>query len=138
MTTIETETELKYDAPGDIALPELDQIPAVSEVSQTGVEHMLADYFDTADLRLVRSRCVSPAVGYAARCRPSGRSSGAAIPATWHRRSAGSERSSVPRATARFSTRTCARTSRTPWESWSWAGLGPQKAARPKYRHWIT
>ncbi len=55
MVTTATETELKYDLPDDAALPELDQLPAVSRTRRAADEQLEAEYFDTEDLRLIRA-----------------------------------------------------------------------------------
>jgi CHAD domain-containing protein len=55
MTTIEVETELKYEAPEDAVMPKLDELPAVSATRQAGEEQLEAEYFDTKDWRLIRA-----------------------------------------------------------------------------------
>lgn len=55
MTSTEVETELKYDAPKDAVLPELDELPAVSATRRAGEEHLEADYYDTNDWRLIQA-----------------------------------------------------------------------------------
>ncbi|HUC57694.1 MAG TPA: CYTH and CHAD domain-containing protein [Streptosporangiaceae bacterium] len=58
MVTTATETELKYEAPDEVALPgaaELDQLPAVAGIREGAAEELVAQYFDTADLRLIRA-----------------------------------------------------------------------------------
>ncbi len=58
MVITATETELKYEAPAGAALPqaaELDQLPAVSGTREAEQEELVAQYFDTADLRLIRA-----------------------------------------------------------------------------------
>jgi CHAD domain-containing protein len=55
MATTTTETEIKYDAPPGAVLPEFDQLPEVSATHQADEENLEAQYFDTADLRLIRA-----------------------------------------------------------------------------------
>jgi CHAD domain-containing protein len=55
MTSIEVETELKYEAPDDAVLPNLDELPAVSATRRAGEEQLEADYYDTKDWRLIRA-----------------------------------------------------------------------------------
>ncbi|HWF78932.1 MAG TPA: CYTH and CHAD domain-containing protein [Streptosporangiaceae bacterium] len=55
MMSTEVETELKYEAPDDAVLPELDQLPAVSATRKAGEEHLEAEYYDTKDWRLIRA-----------------------------------------------------------------------------------
>jgi CHAD domain-containing protein len=55
MTSIELETELKYEAPDDAVLPKLDEIPAVSKTRRAGEEHLEAQYYDTEDWRLIKA-----------------------------------------------------------------------------------
>jgi CHAD domain-containing protein len=49
------ETEVKYDAPAGIALPDLDALPQVAGTSGADEEQLEAEYYDTADLRLMRA-----------------------------------------------------------------------------------
>ena len=49
------ETEVKYDAPAGMALPDLDALPQVAGTSRADEEHLEAEYYDTADLRLMRA-----------------------------------------------------------------------------------
>ena len=46
------ETETKYDAPADTALPDLHALPQVAATSGPDEEKLDAEYHDTADLRL--------------------------------------------------------------------------------------
>src|SRR5215472_11405049 len=55
MTSIEVETELKYEAPDDAVLPKLDDIPAVAATRRESEEHLEAEYYDTKDWRLIRA-----------------------------------------------------------------------------------
>src|SRR5215472_6267422 len=55
MTSIEVETELKYEAADDAVLPRLDELAAVSATRHAGEEHLEAEYYDTKDWRLIRS-----------------------------------------------------------------------------------
>lgn len=55
MTSIEVETELKYEAPDDAVLPKLDELPSVSATRRADDEHLEAEYYDTKDWRLIRS-----------------------------------------------------------------------------------
>jgi inorganic triphosphatase YgiF len=47
------ETERKYQATPDFAVPDLSRLPGVSEVTSPVTHRLTAVYFDTADLRLV-------------------------------------------------------------------------------------
>jgi CHAD domain-containing protein len=49
------ETETKYDAPADAALPGLERLPEVATVRGPEVQRLEADYYDTDDLRLIRA-----------------------------------------------------------------------------------
>jgi CHAD domain-containing protein len=49
------ETELKYDAPTDLALPRFDTLPPVARTSVPDEQELRADYFDTEDLRLLQA-----------------------------------------------------------------------------------
>lgn len=49
------ETEAKYDAPAGAALPDLDDLPQVAGTSGPDEEQLEAEYYDTADLRLIRA-----------------------------------------------------------------------------------
>jgi len=69
--TIETrEVEQKYEA-GPGALPSLEGLPQVAAVSEPETETLTAEYYDTGDLRLLRS-------GITLRCREGGADAG------WH------------------------------------------------------
>src|SRR3984885_14946728 len=48
------ETEVKYEASADAELPPLDGLPGVA-AAQSVAEHLVAVYYDTADLRLLRA-----------------------------------------------------------------------------------
>ena len=50
-----TETETKYEAAEGTELPRLDRLPGVHSISGPDSEHLEAEYYDTADLRLLRS-----------------------------------------------------------------------------------
>jgi CHAD domain-containing protein len=55
VTTVNLELERKYEVPEDFVLPSLArEIPALSRVDDLGEEELVATYFDTADLRLIR------------------------------------------------------------------------------------
>jgi CHAD domain-containing protein len=49
------ETETKYDAPADTALPGLEQLPQVAAVRGPEKQRLEAEYYDTDDLRLIRA-----------------------------------------------------------------------------------
>jgi CHAD domain-containing protein len=49
------ETETKYDVPGGTALPPLDDLPRVAATRGPEEERLDAEYYDTADLRLIRA-----------------------------------------------------------------------------------
>src|SRR5215475_4349098 len=49
------ETETKYDADADTALPDLHSLPEVRGTSGPDQERLQAEYYDTTDLRLLRS-----------------------------------------------------------------------------------
>src|SRR6266566_1842563 len=49
------ETERKYEFEPGVALPSLHDLPSVSRVSDLAEQTLEAEYYDTADLRLVRS-----------------------------------------------------------------------------------
>src|SRR5437867_12693895 len=49
------ETEAKYDAPASVALLGLDDVPQVAGTSGPDEEQLEAEYYDTADLRLMRA-----------------------------------------------------------------------------------
>src|SRR5262252_4989565 len=55
MATNMNETEAKYDAPGEVALPGLNRLPRVAGTSRPDEERLEAEYYDTADLRLIRT-----------------------------------------------------------------------------------
>ncbi len=48
-----SETELKYDAPGGIPLPRFERLAEVARTERPGTEELEAEYYDTADLRLI-------------------------------------------------------------------------------------
>jgi inorganic triphosphatase YgiF len=49
------ESETKYDAPAEAALPRLDGLPQVASTSGPDEERLEAEYYDTDDLRLIRA-----------------------------------------------------------------------------------
>ncbi|MBO0818317.1 MAG: CYTH domain-containing protein, partial [Actinobacteria bacterium] len=49
------ETETKYDAPADAALPGMEQLPQVGAVHGPEEQQLEAEYYDTDDLRLIRA-----------------------------------------------------------------------------------
>src|SRR5580692_8382342 len=49
------ETEFTYEADGDTELPRLDKLPGVRGVRGPDLQQLEAEYFDTADLRLLRA-----------------------------------------------------------------------------------
>ncbi len=49
------ETEAKYDAPAGATVPHLDDLPQVAGTSERQEVQLQADYYDTADLRLLRA-----------------------------------------------------------------------------------
>src|SRR5215831_3006906 len=49
------ETEAKYEAPAGRTLPDLDDLPQVAGTSGPDEEQLEAEYYDTADLRLIRA-----------------------------------------------------------------------------------
>jgi CHAD domain-containing protein len=49
------ETETKYDAPADVVLPSLEQLPQVATVRGPEEQRLEAEYYDTDDLRLIRA-----------------------------------------------------------------------------------
>jgi CHAD domain-containing protein len=55
MTVSATETELKFDAASDLVLPGLDGLPGVARTETPREDLLIAEYFDTADLRLLRA-----------------------------------------------------------------------------------
>jgi CHAD domain-containing protein len=55
MTTEVRETEQKYEAEGDVALPSLADLPQVAAVSEPEQETLTAEYYDTDDLRLLKA-----------------------------------------------------------------------------------
>jgi CHAD domain-containing protein len=55
MTVSATEKELKFDAASDLVLPGLDGLPGVARVEPPREDLLIAEYFDTADLRLLRA-----------------------------------------------------------------------------------
>jgi CHAD domain-containing protein len=50
-----TETETKYDAPAGVAVPDLGGLPQVAATSGPDEQELDAEYYDTDDLRLLRS-----------------------------------------------------------------------------------
>src|SRR5215467_16034087 len=55
MATDNLETERKYEAGADAVLPDLAGLPGVAATSGPQEFQLDADYFDTADLRLLRA-----------------------------------------------------------------------------------
>jgi CHAD domain-containing protein len=55
MTVTANETETKYDAPAGATLPPLDDLPQVAGTAGPDEQVLEADYYDTADLRLIRA-----------------------------------------------------------------------------------
>ncbi|HUC25962.1 MAG TPA: CYTH and CHAD domain-containing protein [Streptosporangiaceae bacterium] len=53
MAVTVTETETKYEAGPDAALPRLDTLPHVAGSRGPDEQHLVAEYYDTADLRLL-------------------------------------------------------------------------------------
>ncbi len=49
------ETEIKYEAGADVPLPAFDLLPQVAGTRRAASEQLDAEYFDTADLRLIRA-----------------------------------------------------------------------------------
>ncbi|HEY2553328.1 MAG TPA: CYTH and CHAD domain-containing protein [Streptosporangiaceae bacterium] len=54
MSVSVSEIETKYDLPAGRELPDLDALPEVSGVIRPALQVLEADYYDTADLRLIR------------------------------------------------------------------------------------
>src|SRR5215813_11524640 len=55
MAVNQHKTEIKYDAPADVALPGLEQLPRVATVRGPEEQRLEAEYYDTDDLRLIRA-----------------------------------------------------------------------------------
>jgi CHAD domain-containing protein len=55
MTTEVRETEQKYEAEADVALPSLADLPQVATVSEPEQQTLTAEYYDTDDLRLLKA-----------------------------------------------------------------------------------
>ena len=55
MTADATEIETKYDVPEGAVVPSLENLPGVSGTTRPDVLRLEAEYFDTDDLRLIRS-----------------------------------------------------------------------------------
>jgi CHAD domain-containing protein len=53
MAVTVTETEIKYEAAPDVVLPRLEGLPQVAAVRGPDEQELVADYYDTADLRLL-------------------------------------------------------------------------------------
>jgi CHAD domain-containing protein len=53
MAVTVTETETKYEAGPETALPRLDRLPNVTEVRGPDEQQLVAEYYDTSDLRLL-------------------------------------------------------------------------------------
>jgi CHAD domain-containing protein len=55
MTTEIRETEQKYESKAGLALPPLGELPQVATVSEATAETLIAEYYDTDDLRLLKA-----------------------------------------------------------------------------------
>lgn len=55
MASHATETEIKYEAAADVALPSFTDLPHVARAEAAAQEQLDADYFDTDDLRLIKA-----------------------------------------------------------------------------------
>jgi CHAD domain-containing protein len=55
MAANSTETEIKYEAGPDAAMPSFDELPQVARTKGAPGEQLDAEYFDTEDLRLIRA-----------------------------------------------------------------------------------
>jgi CHAD domain-containing protein len=55
MTTEVRETEQKYEVEGDVALPSFADLPRVATESDSEIQTLTAEYYDTDDLRLLRA-----------------------------------------------------------------------------------
>src|SRR5215469_5254842 len=55
MTTDAEEIETKYDVPEGTRLPAMEDLPGVARAVRPEPQHLEAEYFDTHDLRLIRS-----------------------------------------------------------------------------------
>ncbi len=55
MAATSTETEIKYEATAGVILPAFTQLPQVARAEEAAQEDLDAEYFDTDDLRLIRS-----------------------------------------------------------------------------------
>src|ERR1700676_2929061 len=55
MATTVDEIERKYEAPAGTALPRLEDLPQVAAESDPDEQSLEAEYYDTADLRLIRA-----------------------------------------------------------------------------------
>ncbi len=55
MAVTSTETEIKYEATAGVTLPDFTQLPQVARAEEAEPEDLAAEYFDTDDLRLIRS-----------------------------------------------------------------------------------
>ena len=55
MTVTANETETTYDAPAGATLPPLEDLPQVAGTAGPDEQVLQADYYDTADLRLIRA-----------------------------------------------------------------------------------
>src|SRR5215469_10652908 len=55
MTTDAEEIETKYDAPEGAQLPAMEDLPGVARAVRPEPQRLGAEYFDTHDLRLIRS-----------------------------------------------------------------------------------
>jgi CHAD domain-containing protein len=55
MSTDVTETECKYDVPEGAGLPVMESLPGVARTARPEPQRLEAEYYDTEDLRLIRS-----------------------------------------------------------------------------------
>jgi len=55
MSTTADETEIKYEAPPGTTVPRLGKLPGVAGASGPQEQFLEAEYYDTADLRLIRN-----------------------------------------------------------------------------------
>jgi CHAD domain-containing protein len=55
MATAFTEIETKYELPEGVVLPSMDGLPGVAATARPAAERLEAEYYDTDDLRLIRS-----------------------------------------------------------------------------------
>src|SRR5580692_8228891 len=55
MSVSVNETEAKYEAAADVVLPPLDNLPQVAATASAPEQMLVAVYYDTSDLRLLRA-----------------------------------------------------------------------------------